>query len=214
MFLIELMDTKSQVKALSMAPTQSPSTVLLNDWRTCPVFFHNNRLSLSLYWLKKSLASETLGFWQPRSCQEEEMNGKKALAYFVCFHVWRPTSVNQYLPFVNVPCMCAGPYWPGKSNLWPSYHYKRVVWCLGKPLSPQARQLRILLLGEWKKMQKGRKDTEERNGSVFKKAGANTRTNLGKFLCPEKQVQTRWTGAIIWKSEWLEWAHFPCDRFQ
>ena len=71
--------------------------------------------------------------------------------------------------------MCAGPSWPGKSNLWPSCHYKRVVWCLGRLRSPEAGQLRILLLGEQTKAGIGGKRTQrERKGIGFPEIGTNT----------------------------------------
>ena len=74
--------------------------------------------------------------------------------------------------------MCASPSWPGKSNLWSSYHYKREVWCLGKPRSPEAGQLRILLLGEQTKTGiGGRKDTEGEKRLRFPEIG--TSTNFG-----------------------------------
>lgn len=83
--------------------------------------------------------------------------------------------------------MCAGPSWPGKSNLWPSYHYKRVVWCLGKPRSPQAGQLRILLLGERTKTQKGAKRDGGRERALV--LGAETPT-WGRF-CEQRHKRYR-----------------------
>lgn len=38
----------------------------------------------------KKLSQWNLSFWQQGSCQGEEVNGKKTLAHFVCFHVLRP----------------------------------------------------------------------------------------------------------------------------
>lgn len=88
-------------------------------------------------------------------------NGQNTLAGFVYFML-RTMSVNQYLPFVNAASMCVTQSWPGKSNLWPSYHYKRVAWCLRRPLSPRAEQLRILLLRERNKTQTNIEDKRER----------------------------------------------------
>lgn len=156
---------------LTMVPTGS-STVLLDG--TCP---HNNLLCLCLLIdrKRKVYPARPRAFDSSDRVRRKNLMEKKTLAHFACFHVWRLTSANQYLSFVNVPCMCGGSSWPGKSNLWPSYHYKRVVWCLGKPRSLQAGQLRILLLGERTKTQKGAKGHRRREKALwFAEFGAPT----------------------------------------
>lgn len=124
-------------------------------------------------------------------------------------HVWRPTAVNQYLSFVNIPCLCAGRSWPGKFNLWPSYYNKSMVWCLRESTEPSGR---TTYDGKWKKTQEGTKGQREEKGFDLKKLGPNTSTNLRQFFMTKHTSVNHVYQSTIWKSGWMEQVWSPQDR--
>lgn len=89
-------------------------------------------LTLPVEWIKLRQCNRTL--FNVRVKRKNLMEKSISL-----LHVWRPTSVNQYLSFVKVPCLCTGPSWPGKSNLRPSYYNRSMIWCLRKTTEPSGK---------------------------------------------------------------------------